>query len=131
MGTCVFGLAAIALLAAASRKDEIADIVKSELAQVMDGFGYGVLKALVTDIEPDGRVKESMNENGQSARWKRPLAARSENHVARSRAWKRKLSVMSSWSRASSPPEARALRFKWYLESDQPRRAKLPQVATR
>jgi regulator of protease activity HflC (stomatin/prohibitin superfamily) len=44
------------------KKDEIADIVKSELAQVMDGFGYGILKALVTDIEPDARVKESMNE---------------------------------------------------------------------
>jgi regulator of protease activity HflC (stomatin/prohibitin superfamily) len=44
------------------KKDEIADIVKSELAQVMDGFGYGILKALVTDIEPDSRVKESMNE---------------------------------------------------------------------
>ena len=44
------------------KKDEIADIVKGELAQVMDGFGYGILKALVTDIEPDARVKESMNE---------------------------------------------------------------------
>lgn len=44
------------------KKDDIANIVKSELAQVMDGFGYGILKALVTDIEPDSRVKESMNE---------------------------------------------------------------------
>jgi regulator of protease activity HflC (stomatin/prohibitin superfamily) len=44
------------------KKDDIADIVKSELAQVMEGFGYGILKALVTDIDPDPRVKESMNE---------------------------------------------------------------------
>src|SRR5688572_24426014 len=44
------------------KKDEIADIVKAELAQVMDGFGYGILKALVTDIDPDARVKASMNE---------------------------------------------------------------------
>lgn len=44
------------------KKDEIADIVKSELAQVMDGFGYGILKALVTDIDPDPKVKQSMNE---------------------------------------------------------------------
>lgn len=44
------------------KKDEIADIVKNELAQVMDGFGYGILKALVTDIDPDPRVKDSMNE---------------------------------------------------------------------
>jgi len=44
------------------KKDDIADIVKSELAQVMEGFGYGILKALVTDIDPDAKVKESMNE---------------------------------------------------------------------
>jgi regulator of protease activity HflC (stomatin/prohibitin superfamily) len=44
------------------KKDEIADIVKAELAQVMDGFGYGILKALVTDIDPDPKVKQSMNE---------------------------------------------------------------------
>lgn len=50
------------------KKDEIADIVKSELAQVMDGFGYGILKALVTDIEPDARVKESMNEINAATR---------------------------------------------------------------
>jgi regulator of protease activity HflC (stomatin/prohibitin superfamily) len=45
-----------------AKKDEIANTVKSELAQVMEGFGYGILKALVTDIDPDPKVKESMNE---------------------------------------------------------------------
>jgi regulator of protease activity HflC (stomatin/prohibitin superfamily) len=44
------------------KKDEIADAVKSELAEVMDDFGYGILKALVTDIDPDAKVKEAMNE---------------------------------------------------------------------
>ena len=44
------------------KKDDIADIVKSELSQVMEGFGYGILKALVTDIDPDPKVKQSMNE---------------------------------------------------------------------
>jgi regulator of protease activity HflC (stomatin/prohibitin superfamily) len=44
------------------KKDEIADAVKSELAQTMDDFGYGITKALVTDIDPDAKVKESMNE---------------------------------------------------------------------
>lgn len=44
------------------KKDEIADAVKSELAHVMDDFGYTIVKALVTDIDPDARVKESMNE---------------------------------------------------------------------
>jgi regulator of protease activity HflC (stomatin/prohibitin superfamily) len=44
------------------KKDEIADLVEDELVLVLNGFGYGVLKALVIDIDPDVRVKESMNE---------------------------------------------------------------------
>lgn len=43
-------------------KDDIANAVKTELDQVMDDFGYGILKALVTDIDPDAKVKVSMNE---------------------------------------------------------------------
>lgn len=43
-------------------KDDIAQAVKLELEQIMDDFGYGILKALVTDIDPDGKVKASMNE---------------------------------------------------------------------
>jgi regulator of protease activity HflC (stomatin/prohibitin superfamily) len=44
------------------KKDEIADAVKDELAHVMSEFGYGILKALVTDIDPDHKVKDAMNE---------------------------------------------------------------------
>jgi len=43
-------------------KDDIATAVKSELDSVMDDFGYGIVKALVTDIDPDAKVKISMNE---------------------------------------------------------------------
>ena len=43
-------------------KDDIAMAVKTELDQVMDDFGYGIVKALVTDIDPDAKVKQSMNE---------------------------------------------------------------------
>lgn len=43
-------------------KDDIANAVKAELDQVMDDFGYGIVKALVTDIDPDAKVKVSMNE---------------------------------------------------------------------
>ncbi len=43
-------------------KDEIAQAVKLELEQIMDDFGYGIVKALVTDIDPDVNVKESMNQ---------------------------------------------------------------------
>lgn len=44
------------------KKDEIADAVKRELADVMNQFGYDIVKALVTDIDPDEKVKQSMNE---------------------------------------------------------------------
>src|SRR5262249_31771736 len=44
------------------KKDEIADAVKLELGNVMDDFGYSIVKALVTDIDPDPKVKEAMNE---------------------------------------------------------------------
>ena len=46
------------------KKDEIADAVKQELAHVMSEFGYGIVKALVTDIEPDQKVKEAMKAEG-------------------------------------------------------------------
>lgn len=44
------------------KKDDIAQAVKGELDTVMDDFGYGIIKALVTDIDPDAKVKASMNE---------------------------------------------------------------------
>lgn len=44
------------------KKDDIAQAVKAELDTVMDDFGYGIVKALVTDIDPDAKVKASMNE---------------------------------------------------------------------
>lgn len=44
------------------KKDDIALAVKKELDSVMDDFGYGIIKALVTDIDPDAKVKQSMNE---------------------------------------------------------------------
>ena len=43
-------------------KDDIAQAVKLELEQIMDDFGYGIVKTLVTDIDPDGNVKASMNQ---------------------------------------------------------------------
>ncbi|MYB40202.1 SPFH domain-containing protein [Candidatus Saccharibacteria bacterium] len=43
-------------------KDDIAHAVRKELAQIMDDFGYGIVKALVTDIDPDANVKASMNQ---------------------------------------------------------------------
>jgi regulator of protease activity HflC (stomatin/prohibitin superfamily) len=51
-----------------SKKDEIADSVKEELQEVMNDFGYDIIKALVTDINPDNRVKTAMNEINEAQR---------------------------------------------------------------
>ncbi len=58
----------MALDAVFENKDEIADSVKSQLAESMDDFGYGIVKALVTDIDPDEKVKEAMNEINAATR---------------------------------------------------------------
>lgn len=44
------------------KKDEIASSVTTELKETMDDFGYFIVQALVTDIEPDEKVKQAMNE---------------------------------------------------------------------
>lgn len=43
------------------QKDHIAKTVHSSLEKTMAEFGFVIIKALVTDIVPDERVKESMN----------------------------------------------------------------------
>ena len=44
------------------KKDDIAEAVKVEISHVMESYGYGIMKTLVTDIEPDAHVKAAMNE---------------------------------------------------------------------
>ncbi|MEI8320441.1 MAG: SPFH domain-containing protein [Alphaproteobacteria bacterium] len=51
-----------------SKKDEIAIDVKNELHETMSSFGYEIIKALVTDIQPDENVKHAMNEINTSQR---------------------------------------------------------------
>lgn len=50
------------------KKDDIANAVKNELTEMMDSFGYGIVKALVTDIDPDAKVKNAMNEINEAQR---------------------------------------------------------------
>jgi len=45
-----------------AKKDDIAIAVKTELEGQMAEFGYGIIKALVTDVNPDANVKAAMNE---------------------------------------------------------------------
>lgn len=60
------------------KKDDIAMAVKSELDNVMDDFGYGIVKALVTDIDPDARVKQSMNEINAAQRMREAAIQQAE-----------------------------------------------------
>ncbi len=43
------------------KKDDIAIAIKRELEEAMNTYGYGIVKALVTDIDPDIAVKNAMN----------------------------------------------------------------------
>lgn len=43
-------------------KEEIAQSVKEMLSKAMQDFGYQIINTLVTDIAPDSRVKQAMNE---------------------------------------------------------------------
>lgn len=49
-------------------KESIADAVKNELTDTMQAFGYEIVKALVTDINPDEKVKHAMNEINEQQR---------------------------------------------------------------
>ncbi len=49
-------------------KDTIAIAVKEELSEVMTTFGYSIVKALITDIDPDAKVKSAMNEINEKRR---------------------------------------------------------------
>lgn len=61
-----------------SKKDDIADAVKIELEKPMSDFGYGIVKALVTDINPDQNVKSAMNEINTAQRLRVAAAEKGE-----------------------------------------------------
>jgi len=63
------------------KKDDIAIAVKRELNEAMINYGYDIIKTLVTDIDPDGQVKEAMNRINASEREK--IAAQFEGDAAR------------------------------------------------
>jgi regulator of protease activity HflC (stomatin/prohibitin superfamily) len=63
------------------RKDDIAVAVRRELEEAMNDYGYGIVKALVTDIDPDHAVKNAMNRINAAEREK--LAAEYEGESSR------------------------------------------------
>jgi regulator of protease activity HflC (stomatin/prohibitin superfamily) len=52
--------------------------VKTELDSTMSGFGYNILNALVTDIVPDTKVKDAMNDINAAQRAQVAAQARGE-----------------------------------------------------
>ncbi len=57
---------------------QISAAVKKELDDVMSEFGYNILKALVTDIVPDAKVKAAMNDINAAQREQTAAQARGE-----------------------------------------------------
>jgi len=66
-----------------AEKEKIALAVKTELSDTMRQFGFDFIKALVTDIDPDAKVKHSMNEINAAKRMKE--AAKEEAAAAKIR----------------------------------------------
>ncbi len=65
------------------KKDDIAIAIRRDLTQSMSEYGYGIVKALVTDIDPDAAVKQAMNRINASEREK--VAAEYEAEAERIR----------------------------------------------
>lgn len=63
------------------KKDDVAFAVKRDLKEAMLEYGYDIIKALVTDIDPDASVKEAMNRINAAEREK--LAAQHEGDAQR------------------------------------------------
>ncbi len=60
------------------KQGEISSVVARELGADMAGFGYRIYKALVTNIEPDVKVKSAMNDINAAQREQEAAKARGE-----------------------------------------------------
>ncbi len=63
------------------KKDDIAQAIQRDLKEAMLNYGYDIVKALVTDIDPDITVKEAMNRINAAEREK--VAAQHEGDAQR------------------------------------------------
>ena len=63
------------------KKDDIAHAIQRDLKDAMLKYGYDIVKALVTDIDPDATVKEAMNRINAAEREK--IAAQHEGDAQR------------------------------------------------
>jgi len=63
------------------KKDEVAIAIQKELHEAMQEYGFDIVKALVTDIDPDADVKNAMNRINAAEREK--IAAEYEGEAAK------------------------------------------------
>lgn len=80
-----------------AKKDDIAVAVQQNIAKSMEKYGYNIIKALITDIDPDHKVKESMN---------RINAAKREKEAALEEAEAKKIRIVKE---AEAEAEAKRL----------------------
>jgi len=59
-------------------KDNIAIAIKEELTKEMEDFGFEILKTLITDINPDPKVKAAMNDINAAERMKHAASDKAE-----------------------------------------------------
>jgi regulator of protease activity HflC (stomatin/prohibitin superfamily) len=59
-------------------KEDLALSVKNALSETMTQYGYQIMQVLITDLDPDQRVKNAMNEINSSKRLKYAVADRAE-----------------------------------------------------
>jgi regulator of protease activity HflC (stomatin/prohibitin superfamily) len=59
-------------------KDTVALAVKESLEESMDDFGFMIIKTLITDIDPDEKVKQSMNEINAAERLRDAAMSKAE-----------------------------------------------------
>lgn len=71
-------LPTLELDAAFEAKEDLALSVKNALSKTMSSYGYQILQALITDLDPDVRVKNAMNEINSSKRIKFAVAEQAE-----------------------------------------------------
>lgn len=64
--------------AAFEAKEEISQQVRSQLSNAMEEYGFVIENALVTDINPDAKVKHAMNEINANKRLKEAALERAE-----------------------------------------------------
>ncbi|HRN49740.1 MAG TPA: SPFH domain-containing protein [Anaerolineales bacterium] len=59
-------------------KEDIATAVRTELSDAMEDFGYDIRQTLITDIDPDAKVKQAMNEINTQERLRLAAAQKAE-----------------------------------------------------